>query len=355
MFLALNEMKHAKLRYGLILGLLFLIAYLMFFLTGLAFGLMQDNRAAIDKWEADTIILNKESNDLLSASNFSLETANEVKADKKAELSQMASSAWSIKNPTDDDKEKVSLFGIDRASFLAPNIVEGRLFEHDNEVVLAQSIAQDNRFKIGDDLHLAGTDKTFKIVGYTDEAMFSVAPVAYMSQKAFNTVKFGNDSDQNPINAVVVRGEVTGYPDELKKLPIADFIKKLPGYNAQNLTFGFMIGFLIIIASVVIGIFMYVLTIQKAPIFGVMKVQGISNAYIGSAVMSQTFLLSLLGTVLGLLGTWLSSLALPAAVPFQSNWLLYGGIGLALIIFALLGTLFSVRSVAKIDPLTAIS
>lgn len=84
MFLALNEMKHAKLRSGLILGLLFLIAYLMFFLTGLAFGLMQDNRTAIDKWEADTIILNKESNDLLSASNFSLETANEVKADKKS-------------------------------------------------------------------------------------------------------------------------------------------------------------------------------------------------------------------------------------------------------------------------------
>lgn len=48
MFLALNEMKQSKLRYGLIAGLLCLVAYLMFFLSGLAFGLMQENRSAVD-------------------------------------------------------------------------------------------------------------------------------------------------------------------------------------------------------------------------------------------------------------------------------------------------------------------
>lgn len=36
MFLAWNEMKHSKLRYGLVVGVIFLIAYLVFFLTGLA-------------------------------------------------------------------------------------------------------------------------------------------------------------------------------------------------------------------------------------------------------------------------------------------------------------------------------
>lgn len=355
MFLALNEIKHAKLRYGLILGLLFLIAYLMFFLTGLAFGLMQDNRSAVDKWQANTIFLNKEANDLLSASSIPADTVDKFKADNVAPLSQMASSAWTQKNPKDDDKEKVSLFGIKGSSFLAPNITKGRLFKNDKEVVLDQSLAQEDDFKIGQTLHLASTDKRLKIVGYTDNAMFSVAPVLYMHQKAFNQVKFGKDSSESPINAVLVRGDVSQSPKDLKKLSIADFTKKLPGYNAQNLTFGFMIGFLIIIASVVIGIFMYVLTIQKAPIFGVMKVQGISNGYIGAGVMSQTFLLSVIGTGFGLLGTWLTSLILPEAVPFQSNWLLYGAIGIALIIFALLGTLFSVRSVSKIDPLVAIS
>ena len=40
MFLAINEIKDAKLRYSLIVGLLTLVSYLMFFLSGLAFGLL---------------------------------------------------------------------------------------------------------------------------------------------------------------------------------------------------------------------------------------------------------------------------------------------------------------------------
>ena len=58
MFLAIEEMRQNKLRYGLILGLLILIAYLVFFLTGLAYGLMQENRTAVDKWQADYVLLN---------------------------------------------------------------------------------------------------------------------------------------------------------------------------------------------------------------------------------------------------------------------------------------------------------
>lgn len=47
MFLALNEIMHSKLRYALVAGVMFLIAYLVF-LTGLAYGLAQDNRTAVD-------------------------------------------------------------------------------------------------------------------------------------------------------------------------------------------------------------------------------------------------------------------------------------------------------------------
>ncbi len=57
MFLAIEEMRQNKLRYGLILGLLILIFYLVFFLTGLAYGLMQENKTAVDKWQADYVLL----------------------------------------------------------------------------------------------------------------------------------------------------------------------------------------------------------------------------------------------------------------------------------------------------------
>ncbi|OZH70793.1 hypothetical protein CGC26_11190, partial [Enterococcus faecium] len=55
-----------------------------------------------------------------------------------------------------------------------------------------------------------------------------------------------------------------------------------------------------------------------------------------------------------LLGTVGTSLVLPDAVPFQSNWLFFGVISLLMLVVAVLGALFSVRTIVKIDPLKAI-
>ncbi|PQD87852.1 ABC transporter permease, partial [Enterococcus faecium] len=72
------------------------------------------------------------------------------------------------------------------------------------------------------------------------------------------------------------------------------------------------------------------------------------------SVVAQTFILSFVGILLGLLGTVGTSLVLPDAVPFQSNWLFFGVISLLMLVVAVLGALFSVRTIVKIDPLKAI-
>ena len=82
MFLALNEIMHSKLRYALVAGVMFLIAYLVFFLTGLAYGLAQDNRTAVDKWEADSIVLSKDANSNLGMSMITKKIAEEVEGGK---------------------------------------------------------------------------------------------------------------------------------------------------------------------------------------------------------------------------------------------------------------------------------
>lgn len=50
MFLALKEIKHEKLHYGLIVAMIVLISYLMFFLMGMMLGLQNENDAAIKEW-----------------------------------------------------------------------------------------------------------------------------------------------------------------------------------------------------------------------------------------------------------------------------------------------------------------
>lgn len=116
-----------------------------------------------------------------------------------------------------------------------------------------------------------------------------------------------------------------------------------------------MIGFLVVIAAVVIGIFIYVLTMQKTAIFGVMKAQGISSSYIARSVIAQTFFLAVVGVGIGLLATIGSGLILPEAVPFQSNALFFAEVSIMMVVVAIIGSFFSVRTIVKIDPLKAIS
>lgn len=355
MFLALNEIMHSKLRYALVAGVMFLIAYLVFFLTGLAYGLAQDNRTAVDKWEADSIVLSKDANSNLGMSMITKKIAEEVEGGKVAYLAQTPGVVTS-KDSTEEGKVNVSFFGIDKNQFIMPNLVEGKAFDNDDEAVGDISLKEEYGLAIGDTVKLSGSDKTFKLTGFTDHAKFNVSPVLYTTINAYQEIRFEKEdtSENARINAIVVRGKISNLPEDLEQIKISKFINELPGYNAQVLTFGFMIGFLIVIAAIVIGIFIYVLTMQKINIFGVMKAQGITGGFIARSVVAQTFILSFVGILLGLLGTVGTSLVLPDAVPFQSNWLFFGVISLLMLVVAVLGALFSVRTIVKIDPLKAI-
>lgn len=355
MFLALNEIMHSKLRYALVAGVMFLIAYLVFFLTGLAYGLAQDNRTAVDKWEADSIVLSKDANSNLGMSMITKKTAEEVEGGKVAYLAQTPGVVTS-KDSTEEGKINVSFFGIDKDQFIMPNLVEGKAFNNDDEAIGDISLKEEYGLAVGDTVKLSGSDKTFKLTGFTDHAKFNVSPVLYTTINAYQQIRFEKEdtSENARINAIVVRGKINDLPEDLEQIKISKFINELPGYNAQVLTFGFMIGFLIVIAAIVIGIFIYVLTMQKINIFGVMKAQGITGGFIARSVVAQTFILSFIGILLGLVGTVGTSLVLPDAVPFQSNWLFFGVISLLMLVVAVLGALFSVRTIVKIDPLKAI-
>lgn len=353
MFLAWEEIKKNKLRFALITGILMLVAYLVFFLSGLATGLADLNREAVDKWEASGIILTEESDKSLFQSSMSTDQLADIDAEETAVLGQQ-----SLIANNGDSKQNVSLFGINKEEFLAPNVIEGREFKDANEVVANDSLKEEG-FALGDELSLSSSDETLTIVGFTDDARFNAAPVLYADLGTFHTVKFGEAAEQNSdqINAIVVRdSSLAGLTqnDELEAVAISTFIENLPGYTEQKLTLNFMIYFLFAISSIIVAIFLYVLTVQKISMFGVMKAQGISSGYLSVSVVAQTFILALIGTAVGFGLTLLSGAFLPAAVPVSFDLSLLTIYGVVLMIVAMLGAIFSVFTIVRIDPLKAI-
>lgn len=99
---------------------------------------------------------------------------------------------------------------------------------------------------------------------------------------------------------------------------------------------------------------MYIITIQKISLYGVMRAQGIRTARIIESLFYQILILTGIGAGLALLLIGVTQFFLPKTVPFYSDWLAYIVLTLAIMVMALLGGSLSMRRVLKIDPLSAI-
>ncbi|HBI0741013.1 TPA: ABC transporter permease [Staphylococcus aureus] len=348
MFLAWNEIRRNKLKFGLIIGVLTMISYLLFLLSGLANGLINMNKEGIDKWQADAIVLNKDANQTVQQSVFNKKDI-ENKYKKQATLKQTGEIV-----SNGHQKDNVLVFGVEKSSFLVPRLIEGHKATKDNEV-LADETLKNKGFKIGDTLSLSQSDEKLHIVGFTESAKYNASPVIFTNDATIAKINPRLTGDK--INAVVVRD--TNWKDkklnlELEAVSINDFIENLPGYKPQNLTLNFMISFLFVISATVIGIFLYVMTLQKTSLFGILKAQGFTNGYLANVVISQTLILALFGTAFGLLLTGVTGAFLPDAVPVKFDVLTLLVFAIVLMIVSVLGSLFSILTIRKIDPLKAI-
>ncbi|HCW9509890.1 TPA: ABC transporter permease [Staphylococcus aureus] len=348
MFLAWNEIRRNKLKFGLIIGVLTMISYLLFLLSGLANGLINMNKEGIDKWQADAIVLNKDANQTVQQSVFNKKDI-ENKYKKQATLKQTGEIV-----SNGHQKDNVLVFGVEKSSFLVPSLIEGHKATKDNEV-LADETLKNKGFKIGDTLSLSQSDEKLHIVGFTESAKYNASPVIFTNDATIAKINPRLTGDK--INAVVVRD--TNWKDkklnqELEAVSINDFIENLPGYKPQNLTLNFMISFLFVISATVIGIFLYVMTLQKTSLFGILKAQGFTNGYLANVVISRTLILALFGTAFGLLLTGVTGAFLPDAVPVKFDVLTLLVFAIVLMIVSVLGSLFSILTIRKIDPLKAI-
>lgn len=191
MFLAWNEIKKNKLRFILIIGILMLVSYLVFFLSGLANGLASINRDAVDKWNATGIVLTEESDKSLSQSSMKIDNLTKIDAKEKAIIGSINTIVRK-----EDTKTNASIFGIKKDEFLMPNVTEGEAFSKINEVVASNTLKEDG-FKIGDELSISSSNEKLTIVGFTDKASFNAAPVLYTDLDTFHKVKYGNAADIN--------------------------------------------------------------------------------------------------------------------------------------------------------------
>lgn len=351
MFLAIKEIKREKLRYSLIILMIFLISYLIFILSSLAVGLASQNTQALESWDIRQVVLNKNANVNMSQSVLNgtdLKHANLTK--DEALLGQTPVVAKSKNRP----QVSAQLIGIKKTQFIYQDqeIIAGRKANNSSEVVVDQAFKVKG-YQLGDYLQLNNSKKKYQIVGFAKDAKINIAPIIFGTLATWKILRQGMPNMQ--ASAIMSRrADYRNNHGNNQTYTIKYFINKLPGYTAQNMTFQLMISFLFVISLIIIAVFLYILTMQKMHNFAVMRAQGIPSATLIKATISQALMLVIIGVILGLLAMTLTAKLLPAAVPmsFTPEIVLSGTIGM--MITGLIGSLIPIRSILKVDPVKAI-
>lgn len=350
MFLAWKEICHEKLRYGLIIFMIFLISFLIFILSSLSVGLANKNTSALKSWNLQTVVLNKHSNVSLTQSLLTQAQLQQAKlSSKEAVVGQTPVAAKGKKLPTVSSQ----FIGLRTGEYIFKNLplTGGRKPKRATEIVVDDAFQQKG-YCLGDKIKLNDTSRKYKIVGWVHHNEINIAPVVYGSLQTWK--KLRNVMPNIAASGIVSKRSFKPGITDAKSYGRQTFIQKLPGYRDQNMTFMMMIGFLFVISLIIVAVFLYILTMQKLPNFAVLRAQGIPSRVLISATIWQSLILVLAGVVLGLAGLALSAKFMPAAVPMSFSLAIWVPASLGMLIMGLVGAIIPAVKIARLNPLTGI-
>lgn len=359
MKLALKEIKYDGKKYLLVEAIMVLMVFMVLFLSGLVNGLGRAVSSAIDNMDAEYYILSDDSEGIITVSDLDKEVLTKVNEQSSNEVASLDIQRMYINTEESNDKIDITYLAMEPDSFLVPNTVEGSALntgDSNYQIILNDSF-KENGIRIGDVVRDSSTDVQMIVVGFTSDEMYGHTAAGIISMDTYTAIrKVLNPQYEISYHAIAVKGNAIEdiNIDGTEVVSKTDIIDKIPGYKAEQMTINMVLWVMVLISAAILGVFFYVLTIQKEKQFGILKAIGVSMKELTYNLTAQMLILSLTGAVIGNGLAFLMAAFLPSSMPF---YLTIGNacvVTLAFILISIVSSLFSTVKVAKVDPLTSI-
>jgi putative ABC transport system permease protein len=377
MFLALTEMRRAKLRFALLMGAVGLLAFLILFQQALTGGLVTQFIGALRNQTGAVIVLSADARENLAASNLTPDQVRAVQAvEGVAASAAVGEGTFTVSNEVSraqaqrrDQLVDATIIGYPLGGLGAPaTMVEGRLPTADGEAVASELNASDG-FDIGDVVRVEPDGVEITVVGLARDVNFSVTPTLFTSYATWEQAKGTLNPDAPTVqpSAVVVDPAPNLSADELaerigRAVPRTDPLTRAqaearsPGVAEVRSSFSLIIGLLWFVVLLTTGLFFLILTVQKTGPLTVLRAMGASGGKLISALIIQVVVVMIGGVVVGVglfvgaaqaAGTGLDLRVEPMPVLRTS---------VLLVVLALVGTAFgALRRIRRIDPAAAVA
>ncbi|MCB2288501.1 ABC transporter permease [Clostridium sp. CS001] len=359
MVLGLKELKHNKSKYALIVGILILLVFMVLFLSGLANGLAMATSGAIEDAKAEYYVLSEDADDIITRSTLSEQQFKGVRAMTTDDVTAIDLQRTSIELEGDETKRDITYMAVDPDSFMMPKVIEGNTLESADtgySIVLDDSF-KDDGVEIGDSIIDSKAGTKMKVVGFAKDILYGHSSMGIISTDTYTQIRtLITPSYKKDYNVFAIKGKDVENI-RLKGVEVlskASVISKIPGYAQEQTTINMILWVLVIVSAAILGVFFYVITIQKLQQFGVLKALGADMKMLSGMVIFQVLLLAGGSMIIGNILTFIMAGMLPSSMPFSLKGPSAILISLAFVVISVLCSLISLVKVAKVDPLITI-
>lgn len=376
--LAWKEIWRNKGRYFLISLVIALITVLVLFIAGLAEGLGAGNRQYLEKLNADLILYQQNVELSIPSSRIDRSKINDVRrVEGVRAVGSVGFSSASIILGQAQEPLDISLIGVEPGKPGEPPAFEGRTLagKRDKEAIIGQNVALRTGLQVGDSFTVKtvqGTQEEFytlDVVGISDGRQYSIQPSVFVPYLTWDRIKpqasLDDDSDglifntiavqlDNPNELALMTQRLENQVDDLEAADRQTAYEATPGYQAQQSTLNTQRIFTLLIGVLVVGGFFQIQTLQKVAQTGMLKAIGVGSLTIVLAFLLQIVLVTVLGVLIGSVGTLALSLSFPVTIPIIFTAESVVAAVVSLLVIGPLGGLVSLRILLKVEPLTAL-
>lgn len=358
MKIAWNEIKYQPKKFILIEVLIVIMMFMVIFLSGLTNGLGRIIMAQIDTFGDVQYILSKDSEGVIPYSTLTSSELTEIEDLHLEEQTGLVIQRSTLMKEDEEGSQDVTFFAMDTYKNLTIKAEDGYVASDlsDNEVILDESYKAKG-IHVGDTIKDKTSDILLKVVAFAQDAKYGHSSVAFISSKTLEEMRQKKNPNYAWQPQVIITSQAVTDDALSEQLMVSNkqqIINKIPGYTATNMILKTMTWVLLIASAAILGVFFYILALQKLKQFGVLKAIGMSMGEITRIQLSQVGILSIIGIGIGLGLALALTPFLPVSMPFYMKAEDNAVISVSFIVISIICGALSLLKIKKVDPIEVI-
>ncbi len=310
MFIAVRELRRAKVRFALLGGAVGLLVFLLLFFQAVAGTLTGALTGAVANTSGEVVVYSDRARANPNASVVDPATVEEVAAVEG--VAAAAGVGLTVVAATADggEEEEVSLIGVEPDGPGVPtDVLDGRLAEADGEAASSGS-GFSPAFAVGDRVTVG--DVELEVVGEVGDAASNALPTLYTTTATLGEVvraQVGSDEDP-PLSLVAVAAEdgveaaalaerITDAVDGVEALARPAAVDAVPGVETIGQSFGILTVLLFVVVTITTAVFFLILTVQKRDALVLLRAVGARRRDVVLPVLQQVVLVVGVGALVG--------------------------------------------------------